>query len=275
MGVLNWQTLESGVELAGYGSQIYRVSGNIVGGTHGYTACRFPSPGRDNFPDRAVWFFDESNKAPTTEVAKAACERDASAPEGEEEVVRLGPGLREIEFGPAQQAWVTRIPVMQQSVLFAAIRAPDGLRKNHPVKVLMRWYRRCVLLSAFDKRALLNPLEAGGGSFTGPFTKRHCFEVFGCTPGEEDELRAYFDRTREVYLEHVDEFPHHFQLHFMHAAQIVGVHHEEEWIRDWWKQFYLMIVDDAHLQPESDAEMNLRLSDDCDAWKAREVVTAK
>ncbi|WP_428516335.1 hypothetical protein [Roseovarius sp.] len=188
-------------------------------------------------------------------------------------------------IGPAQQPWVLNIPIMQQSVLFAAVRAPDGIRKNHPVKVLLRWYRRCVLLSAFDQRALTDPFEPGGGSFTGPFQPRHAREIFGLSVSEMPELRSfehrhqcelenYFDYMRGVYLEHVDELPHHFQLHFMHAAQIIGVHHSDHKIADWWRHFYHMIVNDAHLHPETDDEMNMRLSDDREEWKRREVVTA-
>jgi len=179
-------------------------------------------------------------------------------------------------FGPVQHEWVTRIPMMQQSVLFAAIRAPDGLRKNHPVKVLMRWYRRCVLLSAFDKRALNDPFSEGGGSFTGPFEAHHARDIFRLNENLNGwPLNYWFDQTRKVYLEHVDEIPHHFQLHLMHAAQIVGVHHPDESIREWWNVFYLMIVNDAHLQPETPQAMNLRLSDNCDEWRAREEVVAR
>lgn len=197
----------------------------------------------------------------------------------------LSTGCRPIDenlFGPAQQEWVTRIPLMQQSVLFAAIRAPDGLRKDHPVKVLMRWYRRGILLSAFDKRALTDPFEPGGGSFTGPFEFHHVQEYypradFGKIVPEEhhDAMWYYFDNMRTIYLSHIDEMPHHFQLHFMHAAQIVGVHHPDIKIRMWWYEFYLMIVNDAHLSPETPEAMNLRLSDNCGEWRAREVVTAR
>lgn len=185
-----------------------------------------------------------------------------------------------MSFGPVQQDWVLHIPLMQQSVLFAAIRAPDGLRKDHPVKVLMRWYRRCILLSAFDKAVLPDPFCSGGGSFTGPFDLRHAIEIFRLGEDFTGELwqnsrENLFAATREIYLRHVDEMPHHFQLHFMHAAQIVGIHHPNSKIAAWWREFYLMIVNDAHLHPESDSEMNLRLSDNNDAWRAREEVTAK
>jgi hypothetical protein len=186
--------------------------------------------------------------------------------------------MQEITFGPVQQQWVLDIPMMQQSVLFAAVRAPDGIRKDHPVKVLMRWFRRCVLLSAFDRCALTDPFERGGGSFTGPFEHHHAAMVYGVVSRDDwcriEVRRAMFDGMRGHYLRFVDELPHHFQLHLMHAAQIVGVHHVDPDIRQWWWDFYLMIVDDAHLHPETPSEMNLRLSDDCEAWRAREVVVA-
>lgn len=154
------------------------------------------------------------------------------------------------------QDWVTALLFMQQSVLIAAVRAPDGLRKDHPIKVIMRWYRRCILISAFDGKPLLNPFSSGGGSFTGPLSS--------------DE----FDRARGTYLSYVDEMPHHFQLHMMHAVEIVGYCHSDKSIRHWWNKFYTMIVNDAHLTPETFEDMNTRLSDNEIAWRAREVVTA-
>lgn len=186
---------------------------------------------------------------------------------------------------PVQQAWVLGLSYMQQSVLMAAVRAPDGIRKNHLVKVLLRWYRRCVLLSAFDGRALTDPLELGGGSFTGPFTDEHVHNFLAVndfhtvrawwdSATQSEKLRE-FDRMRLIYLDHVDELPHHFQLHFMHAAQIVGYKHSDPSIRRWWSQFYIMIVDDAHLFPESEKLMDQRLSDSEAGWEAREVRMAK
>lgn len=163
------------------------------------------------------------------------------------------------------QDWVQELSYMQQTVLLTAARAPDGLRKNHPVKVLLRWYRRCTLLSAFTGEAFRDPYAAGGGSFTGPFTADHASDI-GITT---------FHEIRGVYLDHVDEMPHHFQLHLMHAAQIVGYKHSSPDTRVWWLTFYEMIVNDAHLFPESEALMDERLGDSEQAWRAREVVTAK
>jgi hypothetical protein len=173
------------------------------------------------------------------------------------------------------QPWVTDLSFMQQSVLIAAVRAPDGLYKDHPVKALMRWYRRCIMLSAFEQRALADPFAQGGGSFTGPFELEHVIQMklnafaFGINPW------AVFNDTRKVYLRHVDEMPHHFQLHFMHAAQIVGYKHDVPSVRRWWREFYEMIVNDAHLFPESEELMDRRLGDVESNWRAREEVTAK
>ncbi len=163
------------------------------------------------------------------------------------------------------QNWVTNLSYMQQSVLIASIRAPDGLPKDHPVKVIMRWYRRCVLIRAFDNKVAKDPYELGGGSFTGPFTDSHAAEM----------KIKYFDEVRGVYLRHVDEMPHHFQLHMMHAAQIIGYKHYDPIIAEWWKIFYEMIVNDAHLFPETEKDMSIRLGDNEAAWRAREGVTAK
>lgn len=185
---------------------------------------------------------------------------------------------------PAQQMWVCTLPIMQQSVLFSALRGPDGLRKDHPVKVFMRWYRRCVLLSAFDQRALTDPLAPGGGSFTGPLPLGH-------TPVYP---RDHWLDTDEAYANHyhtacrsalalatdevfraIDEMPHHFWLHLVHGAQILGIHHPEPWIRSTWQQFYIRACDDMHMVGEADWAMNDRLSDSEPKWRAREATPAK
>lgn len=162
--------------------------------------------------------------------------------------------------GSVLQAWVHELPFMQQSVLISAVRGPDGLRKDHPTKVLCRWLRRSFLISAFDGRALLNPYEAGGGSFTGP-----CIS---------DEVRS-LEHAVELYLRCVDEVPHHFQLHLMHAAEILGYKHPADEVRSWWNLFYKKVVNDAHLHPESEEEMDLRLGDVEQQWRDREEVVAK
>ena len=146
--------------------------------------------------------------------------------------------------------------MMQQSGLFTAIRGPDGLHKNHISKVLLRWYRRCILLSVFDRCVLKDPYDPRGGSFTGP--------CVGMT----------IDEALNEYIRTLDEVPHHFQLHFMHGAEILGYQHPDPEIRAWWLLTYRRLVADAHLRPELEEEFHQRLSDDFHQWRRREVVTS-
>lgn len=61
----------------------------------------------------------------------------------------------------------------------------------------------------------------------------------------------------------------------MHAAEIIGYKHPDQFIGNWWLEFYLMIVNDAHLFPETHSQMDERLGDTEKGWRAREEVTAK
>lgn len=148
------------------------------------------------------------------------------------------------------QPWVESLTFMQQSVLISAVRAPDTLRKTHPAKLLMRWYRRCVLVCAFERVIHLEADEPCGGKYTGAVDN--------------------VDQLAQEYLVNVDELPHHFHLHLLHAAEILGYKHPTERVRLWWWDFYVRGVNDMHLQKESVGEMDDRLSDDEASWKARE-----
>ena len=147
------------------------------------------------------------------------------------------------------QSWVESLTFMQQSVLISAIRGPDTLAKFHVSKYLLRWFRRCILLSAFDRCALTDPHDQRGGSFTGPIEA-----------GSLDEIGT-------AYLRSVDEVPLHFHLHLVHAVEILGYKHPDSTIREWWLEFYLAAVRDMHLHPESEEELDRRLGDNLEQWQ--------
>jgi hypothetical protein len=160
------------------------------------------------------------------------------------------------------QDWVQDISFMQQTVLLTAIRGPDGLPKYHGVKFLLRWYRRCVLISAFDKSVLTTPGNPSGGSFTGP----------SYTMKDGDDPMAWEGPMDDVvtdYLKSLDAVPHHFQMHLMHAAEIVGYKHPDPKIAAWWKATYERLVHDMHLWPETEAQLDSRLGDTREGWMAR------
>ena len=162
------------------------------------------------------------------------------------------------------QDWTNDLSFMMQSVLICATRGPDGIRKDHPVKVLIRYLRRSFMICAFDGKVRWSPYEPGGGSFTGPLN------LHGTGEGE-----GHLDKYVEIYLRHVDEIPHHAQLHFMHAAEILGYKHPDGDVRGFWRAMYLAIVNDAHLKPEPEEVMDRRLGDVEKQWREAEVVIAR
>ncbi len=159
------------------------------------------------------------------------------------------------------QKWTHDLTCMQQTVLLTAIRGPDGVAKYHPVKYLLRWYRRCVLLGALDHNVFTNPHDPRGGSFTGP--------SYTYPDGPRHDWTKPMMPVVEKYLQSLDEIPHHFQLHLLHAVEIVGYKHPDDFIREWWHSVYLELVDDMHLSPESEADLDYRLGDSEDQWREK------
>jgi hypothetical protein len=158
------------------------------------------------------------------------------------------------------QTWTHDLSCMQQTVLMTAVRGPDGVAKYHPCKFMLRWFRRCTLLNSLTHEVMITPGQRGGGSFTGP-----SYDVGSL--GEHD-WRGPMDGVFAQYLKGLDELPHHFQLHFMHAAEIVGYHHPDETIREWWNSVYNELARDMHLNPETKEQMDRRLSDNEADWRA-------
>lgn len=172
------------------------------------------------------------------------------------------------------QPWTHALPMMQQTVLLTAIRGPDGVEKYHPSKYLIRWYRRCILYGALDHNIFADPVDPRGGSFTGPSLKHFNshIEYLAALESEPGVLRARWESSMgaviEQYLQALDSLPHHFQLHFMHAAEIVGYKHPEYHIKGWWRRLYHTLVEDMHLSPETEHQLDFRLGDDEERWRS-------
>lgn len=161
---------------------------------------------------------------------------------------------------PVIQDWVSQLSYMQQSVLLCSIRGPDGFAKHHACKPLLRWYRRCILISAFDGKPLTNPYELGGGSFTGP----SCTNMFS-----EDNWESSMKKYVDEFIGCRDEYHLHFYMHFIHSSEIIGYKHPDERIRKFWNDIYIRMVHSLHLLPETEEMMDKRLGDDEEGWLAR------
>jgi hypothetical protein len=165
------------------------------------------------------------------------------------------------------QEWVQELPLMQQSVLLSAIRGPDGQPKYNPTKMLIRWYRRCVLISAFDGRVLETPYDPNGGGFTGP-----CFDYAACAHAiATNSVQRWYENMSGVtgqFLRHLDALPSHYIKHFREAIQILGYKHPDTHIRHYWHDVYIRMANDLHLLIEPEEMMDKRLSDNRSNWLA-------
>lgn len=143
------------------------------------------------------------------------------------------------------QDWLFDLTMQQQSVLVLACRGPDSIAKFHPTKLIVARYRATVLKAAYLGRAMRID-EGDDTTFMTmvQFTDDKCW----------DQIQRY-------WFEHVDEVPHHYTMHLMHGAQIVGYKHTHELFRRRWHDFYLRSCHDLHLLPEYEDQMDERLGD--------------
>lgn len=180
-------------------------------------------------------------------------------------------GEQALRGGTVTQEWVGDLSFMQQSVLLSAIRGCDGIAKKHKAKAVVKWYRRCVLLSAFDARALTDPFEPGGGSFTGPIADIEAYRAGQAETrlSEYDWRCSILQKVADDYVDSRDELPSHYQDHFMHAIEIVGYKHPIPEIREYWHELYLRLARAKHLWEETEAQIDARLGDNFEGWEAR------
>lgn len=151
--------------------------------------------------------------------------------------------------------WVMALPLMQQAVLMTAVRCEDGTPKRHPLKDTVRLLRRAVFVSSFSGKEFDDPWadEGQGGSFSKPIK-------------EEQTL----SEVQDAFIDARDEMSHHYYTHFMHASHIVAIWHPDDLNRQFFRLIYDRMVHALHLNPETDEQLNARLSDSAANWKARE-----
>jgi hypothetical protein len=133
--------------------------------------------------------------------------------------------------------WTEELTIRQQAVLIAAVRGCDGAPKDDPSKSVL-WALRWVVL---------HPSEEGVDPH-----KTHSFMGYTSTLAED---------TRR-FLRSLDQYPFHFIMHLMHAAEIIGYKHPDAHIRSQWCWIYMaMVQGNLHCAPESEAMMDERLRD--------------
>jgi hypothetical protein len=150
--------------------------------------------------------------------------------------------------------WMAGLTMQQQSVLILAARGPDGIAKLHPCKDVVRAYRGTVLKAARYGRLLKWGEIADSFMSMDLIADRHSWMRI---------VKAFFGV--------VDSLPHHYYLHLAHGAEILGYKHPDIDVRGAWNWFYLKCCEDMHLTPETEDEMDARLSDwDQNEWEIDE-----
>jgi hypothetical protein len=161
----------------------------------------------------------------------------------------------------ATQSWLTGLTIMQQSALLSAIRGPDCADPGS-VKPIVKWLRRCVLVSAFDRETLNTPIDPRGGAFTGASYVPNLEADLARMQYWEPEM----DRLVDRYVHDQNFLPQHYTSHLLGAIEILGYKHPNQRIRQWWNKTYLKLVRKAHLNPESEDDLDRRTNDDEETW---------
>lgn len=138
-------------------------------------------------------------------------------------------------YGSILRPWATDLPLRHQGVLLAAIRGCDGAPKENSAKPIVRALRYA-FLNAFDKREVNRPASFMATHFT--------------------------DNDLVAFLKDWDHYPIHFIQHLMHACQVIGYKHPDHDARAAFHGAYRRMVHKLHLNPEFEAEMDARLTED-------------
>jgi hypothetical protein len=124
--------------------------------------------------------------------------------------------------------WVFTLPFRMQSVLLLALRGCDGVAKDDHSKAITRTLRGLVFNNADPTNTFIT-------------------EAF---PAKEKV---------EAFLWDLDGYPMHFVMHTTHATEIVGFKHPDVQRRTEWLGFYHKAVKALHLNPETEAQLDVRL----------------
>lgn len=152
------------------------------------------------------------------------------------------------------QDWVMRLGLRHQGVLLTAVRGCDTAPKNDPSKDLTRVYRAMVLNS-------------------------HCGDAVKAATFIELPDYKEVERRMNAFRKNLDHYPHHYIMHFMHAAQIIGYKRisdsmrQEAWLagvphenfgrhEKMWLDLYLKMCKGLHVNPETEEQMDRRLNAD-------------
>lgn len=126
------------------------------------------------------------------------------------------------------QAWTHLLPMRIQGLLLTGIRGPDGAPKTCPAKTVVNYYRFSVI-------------------------RLDIVQPFGRASAPQEAFKS-------LLAEH-DEHQHHWLMHMVHCAEVLGYCHPDYPIRMFWNSFYVMFCHGLHMMPEGKQGLLKRLMD--------------
>ncbi len=134
------------------------------------------------------------------------------------------------------------------------MRGPDENNKYNAAKAIIRYLRGVVCKPAGDWDGTNNN-DFMWGEYTKNVEQSHQHQKL------PDRIDNVFKSYADNFWQDHDEYPHHFIMHLVHCAEVVGYYHPDKTVRSHWKQFYLDAVKAFHMNPETMLELESRLND--------------
>jgi hypothetical protein len=144
------------------------------------------------------------------------------------------PKLKQSES--ALHDWVHGLTFQQQALLMTGMRGPDMCNKHNAAKAIIRYLRG----------AICKP--AGNWSY-----ENDNDFMWG-------EYRV-FSTWQKNFFDDPDGYPHHFIMHLIHCAEVIGYKHPDDVIAGCWLDFYQAGCKAFHMWAEDENEMDGRLND--------------
>ena len=129
--------------------------------------------------------------------------------------------------------WIAPLPFTQQAVLFLCLRGADGMSKQTLSKAVLRYFRGAIIKPAYPD--------------------------FGRCDNFMSVQFEYFEGITKSFLRDHDDVPHHFLIHLIHAAEIIGYKHSDYEVCLVFQKFYTAFCESFHMKPETEWEMDERL----------------
>lgn len=131
--------------------------------------------------------------------------------------------------------WVSHLGLRHQGVILTAIRGCDTVQKIDPIKDLARAYRERIL---------------------------------NCFCGDPIKAKSFIERFNIVQLRDImeaivkshDHYPHHYLMHLIHASEIIGYKDRQDGQFSLWLHFYNRMCSKMHMKPETEEELDVRLT---------------